>query len=212
MILTALDIGDLSQVALVFDGHLAAEAPWARAAFARIMASADLAAGGVDTPAHRAQAVALAQAFGMATLDEEPAVAFSWDGRVLRCRSESYVIVHEVAHYLVAPPQRRFLLDFGLGAGPETGRVEEAEAVACVDFATRETEETLASLLGILWEVEMGQPGIAAFLEQNWLEGYARASAARHFARFLTLLVDGGFCDPSGRPTPPAALLPLIAA
>lgn len=212
MILTELDIGALDEVARVFDGHLAAEAPWARPAFARIMASKALLAGGVDLPRHRDEAVALARAFGMETLDEEPARAFSWDGRVLRSRSESYVIVHEVAHYLLAPPERRFLLDFGLGAGPETGRVAEAEAAACVDFATRETEETLSSLLGILWEVEMGQPGIAAFLEQNWLEGYARASAARHFARFLGLLVDGGFCGPDGRPTPPATLLPRLAA
>lgn len=212
MILTEVDTSNLGEIARVFDGHLAAEAPWARAAFARIMATADLLSQGVDTPEHRVQAVALAEAFGMETLDEEPAMAFSWDGRILRSRSESYVIVHEVAHYLVAPPQRRFLLDFGLGAGPETGRVAEAEAAACVDFATREEEETLASLLGILWEAEMGQPAIAAFLEQNWLEGYARPSAARHFARFLEMLVQGGFCAENGRPTPPSAPLPLAAA
>ncbi|MCF4165085.1 hypothetical protein L2U69_05480 [Zavarzinia compransoris] len=203
MILTEVDPGQVPALAAAFDAHLAREAPWARAAFARIIESAASIVAGVDTPEHRAQAVGLAHAFGIETLDEEPQAAFSWDGRVLRARSEASVIVHEVTHYLVAPPERRHTLDFGLGAGPETGRVAEADAAASTDFATREREETLASLLGVLWEVELGQPGILAFLEQNWLEGAHRPSAARHFARFLRLLVDAGLAAEDGRPTGP---------
>lgn len=207
MILSRVDIADLPAIRAAFDAHLEAEAPWARPAFAFVMDSADLIPLGVDTAEHRDQAIRLAHDFGLETLDEAPQQAFSWDGRFLRTRSEASVIVHEVTHFLVSPPERRGLLDFGLGAGPESGRVEEANAALCTDFATREQEETLASLLGILWEVELGQPGILAFLEQNWLEGWHRPTAARHFARNLDLLVKAGLVRADGRPLPP----PLVA-
>ncbi|MDD3445839.1 MAG: hypothetical protein PHS60_10540 [Zavarzinia sp.] len=203
MILTEVDPDELPALAATFDDLLSREAPWARPAFARIVDSVRFMARGVDTPEQRAEAVALAHRFGLETLDEEPQAAFSWDGRFLRARSEASVIVHEVTHYLVAPPERRGLLDFGLGAGPESGRVDEANAALCVDFATREAEETAASLLGVLWEVELEQPGILAFLEQNWLEGCHRPSAAHHFARFLRLLVDAGLAGEDGRPRQP---------
>jgi hypothetical protein len=39
-------------------------------------------------------------------------------------------------------------------------------------------------LLGILWEAELGQPALASFLDQNWLEGLDR-SAATHFTTVL---------------------------
>lgn len=199
MILSAFDLADLPAVARRFAGHLPVGGP-ARAALARIVDSAGLIAGGIDTAADRAAACRLAESFGIPTLDEEPAAAFSWDGVVLRARSEASVVIHEVAHWLVAPPVRRGRLDFGLGAGPETGRVAEAEAAAAVDEETRQTEETLASLLGILWEVELGQPGLLAFLEQNWLEGHDRPSAALHFSRHLELLIEAGLVDRTGRP------------
>lgn len=204
MILTPIDLGELPALAETFGAHLAREAPWAMAAFARIIDSARLIAHGIDTPEQRTAAIDLARSFGMATLDEEPQAAFSWDGRVLRTRSEASVIVHEVTHYLVAPPARRHVIDFGLGAGPESGRAAEADAATCTDFATREHEETLASLLGVLWEIELGQPGILAFLEQNWLEGCHRPTAARHFARFLGLLIEAGLATADGRPCRPS--------
>lgn len=206
MILSRVEIADLPAIRAAFEAHLAAEAPWARPAFAFVMDSAALIPLGVDTPEHREQAVRLAHDFGIETLDEAPQQAFSWDGRFLRTRSEASVIVHEVTHFLVSPPERRGLLDFGLGAGPESGRVEEANAALCTDFVTREQEETLASLLGILWEVELGQPGILAFLEQNWLEGWHRPTAARHFARNLDLLVKAGLVRADGRPVPPPSV------
>ena len=74
----------------------------------------------------------------MTAIDAVPATAFSWDGRAVRTRSEASVLIHEVAHWLIAPPDRRALPDFGLGAGPETGRIAEANAARCVDDAVRE--------------------------------------------------------------------------
>lgn len=175
----------------------------AQAVLDRIAATHALAPLGVDTPEQRAQGVELARRFGIGTIDEEPARAWSYDGRSIRTRSEAYVLIHEVAHWLVAPPERRALLDFGLGAGPESGRTGEADAQLCVDKDRQIEDEALASLLGILWEVELGHPAILAFLEQNWLEGWERPACAENLERTLAQLFARGLIDAAGRPISP---------
>lgn len=182
--------------------HLAPESRTAKV-LARIAATRDLIALGVDTPSHRDAAVDLARAFGIGVIDEEPQAAFSYDGHAIRTRSEAYVLIHEVAHWLVAPPARRSLIDFGLGAGPESGRVEEANSAIAVGKEEQIREEALASLLGILWEVELGQPAILAFLEQNWLEGWERPSCAENLADNVEALFQVGLISADGRPIPP---------
>src|SRR4029077_8170958 len=87
---------------------------------------------------------------------------------------------HEVAHFVLAPPARRGLVDFGLGPGPDTRDRAAAECAVALPLLEREAEEPEASLLGILWEAALGQPALASFLDQNWLEGLER-SAAAHF-------------------------------
>ncbi|HJT07135.1 MAG TPA: hypothetical protein VJ747_09425, partial [Stellaceae bacterium] len=52
-----------------------------------------------------------------------------------------------------------------------------------------------------LWEVELGHPALASFLDQNWLEGADRPAAAAHFRTVLAALVAGGFVTAAGRPT-----------
>ena len=153
-----------------------------------------------DLFAHHGKAVALAQDLGMATIDEPPAQSFSWDGQAVRTRTETAVLLHEIAHWQIAPPTRRNLPDFGLGAGPETGRVAEANSVRCVDDRVREKEENLASLLGILWEVEIGGPALIAFCEQNWLELHDRPGTAAHFISVFSSLRARGLIDDHGRP------------
>jgi len=209
MIMTLIPDAELGEALAAVEAALAGR-PAALAAFRRIAATRPLAARGLDLPEHRAAAVALARAVGMGTLDEEPAAAFSWDGRAVRTRSEAWVLLHEVAHFLVCPPARRGLPDFGLGAGPETGRRAEADAAACVAPAEREREEQLASLLGILWEAELGQPALPALLEQNWLEGWRRPSCAAFLADAAEELVARGLVRADGRPVGPAA--PRVAA
>ncbi|WP_158045507.1 hypothetical protein [Skermanella pratensis] len=113
-------------------------------------------------------------------------------------------MIHEIAHWQLCAPERRFLYDFGLGAGPETGRVAEADAVTALSEEERQDEETLTSLLGILWEAELGQPAMLAFLEQNWMEGYDRPATPAHFDRILNRLHAGGFIDDRARPLPVA--------
>jgi hypothetical protein len=155
---------------------------------------------GDDAARFHRDAVALAHWFGMNPLAEAPQQGFSWDGARVRSLSEPAVLLHEVAHFQLASPSRRRLPDFGLGAGPETGRAAEADRVRSVDDAAREIEEQMASLLGVLWEVELGQPAILAFQEQNWLEGAGRRSAADFLALTLDRLTAAQLLDPAGRP------------
>jgi hypothetical protein len=155
-------------------------------------------ATGADAASQHRAALALAQKFGMSRRRGPPHCGFSWDGRALRTGTEAYVLVHEIAHFQLAPPARRRRIDFGLGPGPETGNRLGAERQRAADGLAREREEAMASLLGILWEVELGQPALASFLDQNWLEG---GGAARHFTEILAALRAGGFVTSAGRPT-----------
>ncbi|MSO65391.1 MAG: hypothetical protein EXQ85_06295 [Alphaproteobacteria bacterium] len=201
MILSPIAPDDLPAVLAAFAARLRDD-PLAEAAFARIRAG-DIATEADDTPEWRAAAVALARAYGIPTLDEEPAVAFSWDGTVLRTLSEPWVIVHEVAHWLLCPPARRPLPDFGVGAGPESGRKAEADAVRVVDDDAQQQDEALSSLLGILLLAEIGAPALPAFLEQNWLEGHERPDAVAHFCRTARGLFGRRLIDETARPLRP---------
>ncbi|MFV3076286.1 elongation factor P hydroxylase [Niveispirillum fermenti] len=202
MQLTTIPHETLPEALAVLAGRLAPRSRTARV-LARIAATRDLIALGVDTQAHRDAAVDLARAFGIGVIDEAPQDAFSYDGTCIRTRSEAYVLIHEVAHWLIAPPERRRLVDFGLGAGPESGRVAEADQAIAVGKEEQIREEALASLLGILWEAELAQPAILAFLEQNWLEGWERPACAENLAENVEALFAAGLIDADGRPIPP---------
>jgi hypothetical protein len=188
MILTPFDPAALPGLLDRFDAGLVGD-PVARAVFRRIAGTIALAPGlRADLNAGRAKALGLAQRLGVPTRDADPADGFSWNGAFIAARSETSVVFHEIAHWLIAPAARRPLLDFGLGAGPETGRIADADAARCVDAAVQEDEENLASLLGILWEAEHGEPAIIAFAEQNWLELAERPHTHRHFAHYVARL------------------------
>ena len=120
--------------------------------------------------------------------------AFNWDGRALNSATEAYVILHEAAHFVLAPTERRRLVDFGLGPGPDTRDRDAAARAAVLSPLAREEDEAAASLLGIIWEAKLGQPALASFLDQNWLEGLER-SAHSHFAVVLGKLQRRGLLD-----------------
>jgi len=173
--------------------------PAANRVFRRLAVPAHAArATGAGAAHHHRQAVSLAEQVGMGLCPGPPQGGFGWDGRALRRATEAYVLLHEVAHFQLASPARRRLPDFGLGPGPETGQRGLAERCARLHGVAREREEAKASLLGILWESELGQPALASFLDQNWLEG---GGAARHFYVVLEQLRTRGFITASGRPT-----------
>ncbi len=202
MILTPVDRRNLPELvnrfALAVAGHARAAA-----VLARVLATPPLDGDlGLSTDArHHAQGIAQCRAFGFEIIDVDPRDYFTWDGRAVAARMEPSLLLHEIAHYQVAAPRRRGVLDFGLGGGPETGRKAEADAVRTVSDLQADVEEGLASLLGILWEAELGQPALPAFLEQNWLEGGVDRRNVGHFLKIVDRLAAHGLIDPHGRPT-----------
>lgn len=158
--------------------------PVSRRTFERIRATSPDRAEAAQAESDRRAALALARYFGMAVHPPWLDCQFNWDGVALNGATEAYVILHEIAHFVLAPAERRSLVDFGLGPGPDTINRGQAELAAVLSPLAREEDEAAASLLGILWEAEAGQPALASFLDQNWLEGLHR-SAAAHFTRVL---------------------------
>ena len=182
MILTPIPRDRLGEALDRFAARL--DDPDARAAFARIRATSPERAEGIEAERHRQQALALARRLGVPVHPPGTSPAFNWDGAALDPDTEAYVILHEIAHFVLAPPERRVLVDFGLGPGPDTSDRAAAERAAVLPIPQRESDEAEASLLGILWEAALGQPALASFLDQNWLEGLER-SAAAHFTAVL---------------------------
>jgi hypothetical protein len=184
MILTSIHRRDLVRTLDRFAAELGDAR--SRDAFGRIRATSPDRAAATAAERHRLAALALARSLGMAVHPLDRPCQFNWDGAALNGATEAYVILHEAAHFLLAPPERRCLADFGLGPGPDTIDREAADRAAVLSILAREADEAAASLLGILWEAALGQPALASFLDQNWLEGGDRAAA--HFARVLEAL------------------------
>ena len=185
MILTPIPREHLDAALDRFAGQL--DDPAARAVFVRIRATPAERAAGEAAETHRLAALALARRCGMAIHPAGTRSAFNWDGTALDGATEAYVILHEVAHFVLAPPERRCLVDFGLGPGPDTAARAAAERATILPIAERDADEAAASLLGILWEAALGQPALPSFLDQNWLEGLDR-SAAPYFTAVLCRL------------------------
>ncbi len=194
MILTPIPATELDGALDRFAARLTDTA--ARDAFALIRATAAERAEGATAERDRLTALAFARRHGMATHPSGTPCAYNWDGDALDGDAEAYVILHEIAHFVLAPSERRALVDFGLGPGPDTRDREGAERAVSLPLLDREADEAAASLLGILWEAELGQPALASFLDQNWLEGLER-SATAHFTAVLRRLIDANLWSSS---------------
>jgi len=199
MILTPIAAGDLAGKLDRFASRL--DDGEARAAFGRIRRTSPDRAEVAAAERHRQEAIALAHGCGIPVHAGGTHYRFNWDGVALDPHTEAYVILHEIAHYLLAPPARRSLVDFGLGPGPDTRDRAAAEQAAIVPLLEREADETAASLLGILWEAALGQPALASFLDQNWLEGLERSAAAHFTAAFRRVRETGLIGLPAQRLT-----------
>jgi hypothetical protein len=200
MILSPVPLDLLPAVLKIFAERL--RAARARAVFRRIAEPAHCRrAAGLAAAAHHAQALLVLGRLGMGVKPGAPQADVSWDGAAARIGTEAYVLLHEAAHFQLAAPERRRRVDFGLGPGPETGNHGAAHAAASLFGLDAEREEATASLLGILWETELGHPALASFLDQNWLEGAHRTGTAEHFEATLERLREGGFVTCHGHPT-----------
>src|SRR5262249_29134701 len=173
---------------------------FAQAVFDGIAATSTERAQGAVAERHRQQALALALAFGMGVVSGPLGPRLSWDGERLNAETEAFVLTHEIAHFQLASPARRHVVDFGLGAGPDTVARAAAERAAVLTHLAGDREEARVSLLGILWEVALGQPALASFIDQNWLEGVGGARAAAHFTDVLHALRASGFVPAPARP------------
>jgi hypothetical protein len=189
MILTPIPREALAGMLERFAGGL--HEPCALSLFEEIRATAPDRATASEAEEHRLTALAFAGHCGMGVHPPGTKCPFNWDGTALNGDTEAYVILHEIAHFVLAPPERRQLIEFGLGPGPDTLIREAAERAAVLAPLARDEDEAAASLLGILWEARLDQPALASFLDQNWLEGLER-SAAAHFMRVTAGLRDRG--------------------
>jgi hypothetical protein len=176
-----------------------------RFVFAEIRATSLDRAAAAEAERHRLAALAFARRFGVAIHPEGTRCLFNWDGVGLNGATEAYVILHEVAHFVLASPERRGLIEFGLGAGPDTLDRDAAERAAVLSPLEREADEAEASLLGIVWEAALAQPALASFLDQNWLEGLDR-SAPAHFTAVVETLRHRGLL--SSERAPDVSIIP----
>ena len=148
-------------------------------------------------------AVYLANKLGIRTSMIDPAYYFSWDGQSMAIDTDTSVLFHEIAHWQLASESRRIIPDFGLGAGPETGCFSIANRVKCLEANSVETEECLASLLGILWEVYFGLKAIDSLIEQSWLELTEREFTSQLFIKTYEGLKARFLIDSYGNPNKP---------
>jgi len=128
MILTPIRPDDLAAALDRFGAGL--HDAMSRRVFRGIRATSPDRAEGPEAERHRLAALALARNCGMAVRPPGARCLFNWDGAALNGATEAYVILHEIAHFVLAPPQRRRLVDFGLGPGPDTMDRDTAERAA----------------------------------------------------------------------------------
>lgn len=178
-----------------------------RRVFHQIRATSSERAEGPEAERHRLTALALARNCGMALHPPGVRCVFNWDGAALNGATEAYVILHEIAHFMLAPPERRRLVDFGLGPGPDTIDRDTAECAALLPPLARAEEEAEASLLGIVWEARLDQPALASFLIRTG----SRVSSARPPAISARWSREFGAADCSGLLVPSSAVYRLVA-
>jgi len=137
----------------------------ARDEFSRIRATSPDRAAGADAEQHRMAALAFARGFGMPIYPEGTPCRFNWDGTALSAATEAYVILHEVAHFVLAPPERRGLVEFGLGPGPDTLDREAAERAAVLHLllagtAARTVRATLLAFFALSYGVTLASHAV----------------------------------------------------
>lgn len=89
------------------------------------------------------------------------------DGKNIIKTNNNSNALHEVAHYLVAHPERRNVVNYGLGACPDECNL----GIKCtVHYNEMIHEEGLASCLGILYEKKFDMDWVATYHEHSWHE------------------------------------------
>ena len=90
-----------------------------------------------------------------------------WNGEVVHASSPANLL-HEVAHFQLAPEWRRHTHAYGLGIEPEGGNARTAPLLVSASRAFK--EEALASALGIWWEIYLDYENWSKTAEEHsWL-------------------------------------------
>jgi elongation factor P hydroxylase len=148
-------------------------------------------------------ALALCQRLSIPTSPDKPG-AWQWTGRVLCVGGQKpQDIVHDAAHWLVAPPWRRRCPDFGLGRGPDTELwylIGPNELRVKSEYAQLEEEQ--ASLLGVFYLAALGLNYRATLMIHNWdLEPDALSGTDTVLIRTVAALRRKKLIHSTGRPT-----------
>jgi hypothetical protein len=91
--------------------------------------------------------------------DRHPKEFRNWDGEQINCKDmKDDLILHEISHYIVATPERRKIVDYGLGYGPNANRwADGAVSYATMSFDESNREEvvtcTIESILAALCSI-----------------------------------------------------------
>lgn len=89
------------------------------------------------------------------------------DNEMQKRRTDSNLI-HDIAHFVVAAPERRTLPEFGLGDSPDTYIFNTPKAQGMTSQKAQQEEE-LASVLGIYWEREFGLDWYKTYEDHSWV-------------------------------------------
>lgn len=92
--------------------------------------------------------------------------SYSWDGKSISLKANQ--LCHEIAHWIIATPERRSMPDYGLGTAPESGiRTERV-----LSYDACQAEEAMASMLGIAYEAMIGVNFMYTLNEHDWFSSY----------------------------------------
>lgn len=156
---------------------------------------------GESTPANLAKAkkriIQVGEKLGMKFSDEDPRQSVNWTGTTANIGNMSVSnIIHEVAHYMVASPGNRNLVDYAQGAGVESSKYPADQP------RWPEEQEELASLLGILWEKSFGLCTEDTLRDHCWIYGHGTGRYYEHrttAAPTILQLNKFGLLDKHGR-------------
>lgn len=133
---------------------------------------------GTPLPEHVPRAVDLLKLYNLPyTWESGP---YMYDGETLflgnmnklRKSDLSPNIIHEFAHWVVAPDHRKSFIDFGLGKGPDSKETAPYEKLYRKERDFSISEEEMASALGIFVQWSLGIPIYGTLQTHGWTHTY----------------------------------------
>lgn len=128
---------------------------------------------------------------------QDTSVVYTGEFLALKGASDRFIL-HEIAHWLLAPIELRKMPDFGMG--PALQSIDKS-VCQVMSIENTEHEERLVSILGISYEVLMGLCPQESLKRFGWINIYMTPwSQICHFMEFALKLEKRGFIR-TGKPT-----------